>query len=187
MQATATAPHRMRRPVLRQHPRSAPRVNVGEKERMLSVLSGGALGLFGLTRGSLGGFALAAIGGSLLYRGMTGHCSLYQALDVSTATPRGPAESREDWLSWDMAREMNAGGMTIGAHTVTHPVLASIALEDQRRIFNDFEQLHPKGALSKGTGLGLLPRRRPFASNGYCVRAAPRRWLTPSPWPAATP
>jgi len=60
---------------------------------MLSVLSGGALGLFGLTRGSLGGFALAAIGGSLLYRGMTGHCSLYQSLDVSTATPRGPAAS----------------------------------------------------------------------------------------------
>ncbi|HWG45598.1 MAG TPA: SRPBCC family protein [Gemmataceae bacterium] len=93
MQATATAPSRMRHPSLRQHTRPAPSVNVGEKERMLSVLSGGVLGLLGLARGSLGGLTLAAVGGSLLYRGITGHCYLYQSLDVSTATPRGPSAS----------------------------------------------------------------------------------------------
>src|SRR5438270_12425961 len=68
-------------------------VNVGDTERWLSAAGGAALGLFGLTRGSLGGLALAAAGGSLVYRGLSGHCSLYQALDVSTAGRRGPATS----------------------------------------------------------------------------------------------
>lgn len=67
-------------------------INVGEKERLLSMLGGGTLGLIGLSRFSLGGLALAAVGGALVYRGMTGHCSLYQALDVTTA-PQGPASS----------------------------------------------------------------------------------------------
>jgi uncharacterized membrane protein len=92
--STAITPSRMRRPPLRQaQRRPAPAVNVGDKERLLSFLGGSALGLFGLSRFSLGGLALAAVGGSLVYRGMSGHCSLYKALDVSTATPRGPATS----------------------------------------------------------------------------------------------
>lgn len=78
---------------LGENPASAPSINVGDKERLLSVLGGGALGLFGLSRFSLGGLVLAAIGGSMVYRGVIGHCSLYQALDISTAPPRGPATS----------------------------------------------------------------------------------------------
>jgi uncharacterized membrane protein len=70
-----------------------PSVNVGDKERLLSFLAGGALGLYGLSRFSLGGLVLAAAGGSLIYRGMSGHCSLYQRLGVSTATPAGSATS----------------------------------------------------------------------------------------------
>ena len=75
-------------------PRATPApVNVGDTERWLSAFGGAALGLYGLSRGRLPGLALAAVGGSLLYRGLTGHCSLYQALDLSTATPRGRATS----------------------------------------------------------------------------------------------
>jgi uncharacterized membrane protein len=66
-------------------------VNVGDTERWLSLLGGGALAMLGLSRRSLPGLGLAAVGGSLLYRGATGHCSMYQALGVSTAEPRGPA------------------------------------------------------------------------------------------------
>jgi uncharacterized membrane protein len=69
------------------------RVNVGDTERLLSFLGGSVLSVFGLSRGSLGGLALAAAGGSLLYRGATGHCSLYQALDLSTATQHPPSTS----------------------------------------------------------------------------------------------
>ena len=66
-------------------------INVGETERMASLIGGGALALLGLSRGSLSGLGLAALGGALAYRGATGHCSLYGALGMSTAEPRGPA------------------------------------------------------------------------------------------------
>jgi uncharacterized membrane protein len=71
-------------------PATAAPVNVGETERLASVVGGGALALAGLARGGLGGLALAVLGGSLLYRGSTGHCHLYGALGQSTAEKRNP-------------------------------------------------------------------------------------------------
>ena len=59
--------------------------NVGEYERMISLFGGPSLALLGLSRRSLGGLALAAAGGFMLYRGLTGQCSVYRALGVSTA------------------------------------------------------------------------------------------------------
>jgi len=60
-------------------------VNVGEAERMISVVGGAVLGLYGLSRGSLGGFGLAALGGALVCRGLTGQCQMYQSLGLNTA------------------------------------------------------------------------------------------------------
>jgi uncharacterized membrane protein len=57
-------------------------VNVGERERMLSAIAGGALALYGLGRGSLGGLLLAGLGAALGYRGITGHCSMYEKLGI---------------------------------------------------------------------------------------------------------
>src|SRR5260370_41860716 len=71
-------------------PQPTSAINVGEVERWLSLLGGGALALYGLQRGSLGGLALAVAGGCLAYRGLTGHCSVYGSLGLSTAQ-RGPA------------------------------------------------------------------------------------------------
>jgi uncharacterized membrane protein len=68
-------------------------VNVRELERWASLVGGGALALYGLTRGSWGGLALALAGGSLVYRGATGHCEMYHVLGVNTAEGRGPATS----------------------------------------------------------------------------------------------
>ncbi len=65
--------------------------NVGDIERWLSLAGGAMLGLYGLSRRSPGGLALAAAGGALVYRGASGHCDLYQALGVNTAGRRGPA------------------------------------------------------------------------------------------------
>jgi peptidoglycan/xylan/chitin deacetylase (PgdA/CDA1 family) len=48
---------------------------------------------------------------------------------VAVATGSGrcdPDEAAEMWITWEMARELRRGGMTIGGHTVTHPVLARI-------------------------------------------------------------
>lgn len=51
-----------------------------------------------------------------------------------TGSGRCPAEQARDlWMTWEMARELRAGGMTIGGHTVTHPVLARVPIDDQER------------------------------------------------------
>ncbi|MCW3100471.1 MAG: cyclase/dehydrase [Chthonomonadaceae bacterium] len=59
--------------------------NVGSMERLLSLASGSVLVLYGLSRRSAGGLALAAAGGGLFYRGATGHCDVYSKLKISTA------------------------------------------------------------------------------------------------------
>jgi uncharacterized membrane protein len=64
-------------------------VNVGEVERWASAVGGGGLALYGLTRGTFGGVALALVGGALLYRGVTGHCDLYEVIGFSTAAGAG--------------------------------------------------------------------------------------------------
>lgn len=59
-------------------------VNVGQTERWASAVGGGALALYGITRGSLGGIALALVGAALVQRGYSGHCNLYEAVGFST-------------------------------------------------------------------------------------------------------
>jgi len=58
--------------------------NVSPLERWASVLAGGALGLYGLTRGTCREPVLALLGGGLLHRGLTGHSYVYGALGVNT-------------------------------------------------------------------------------------------------------
>ena len=60
-------------------------INVGDNERKASVVAGGALALYGLSRKSWSGALLAAVGGGLVYRGVTGHCAAYEALSQNTA------------------------------------------------------------------------------------------------------
>lgn len=62
-------------------------INVGSAERVGSALAGGALAIYGVLRGSLGGWALAALGGALAYRGLTGHCHVYEAIGIDRVTP----------------------------------------------------------------------------------------------------
>lgn len=64
------------------HRPASAEVNVGMDERLATGLAGGALTLFGLTRGSLKGFALALIGGGLAYRAFSGHCPMYERLGL---------------------------------------------------------------------------------------------------------
>jgi uncharacterized membrane protein len=68
------------------------RVNIGEQERLISLVGGGLLALAGLARRSVSGLGLAALGGGLVYRGVTGHSSLYDQLGIDTAA-RGRSRS----------------------------------------------------------------------------------------------
>ena len=67
-------------------PRHRQSRNVNEPERLASAIGGGALFAYGIQKRSWGGAALAAIGGALAYRGLTGHCPIYQSLGVTTNT-----------------------------------------------------------------------------------------------------
>jgi uncharacterized membrane protein len=64
-------------------------VNVGEIERLVSAVGGGALAVYGLTRGTYGGIALALLGASLVHRGATGHCYAYDVAGFDTAKAEG--------------------------------------------------------------------------------------------------
>jgi peptidoglycan/xylan/chitin deacetylase (PgdA/CDA1 family) len=44
----------------------------------------------------------------------------------------GAGEAGAQWMTWAMARDLRAAGMSIGGHTVTHPVLAGLSRERQR-------------------------------------------------------
>jgi uncharacterized membrane protein len=64
-------------------------VNVGPGERWASVLAGAALALYGITRRTWTGLGLAVLGGSLIQRGVSGHCSAYAALGIDRAQEAG--------------------------------------------------------------------------------------------------
>jgi peptidoglycan/xylan/chitin deacetylase (PgdA/CDA1 family) len=50
----------------------------------------------------------------------------------ATNVGRASAElSQSMWMTWDHVREMRSHGMSIGAHTVNHPILARLPFEEQ--------------------------------------------------------
>lgn len=68
---------------------SKSKVNVGPQERAISVISGSALVLSSALRPSKLTIPLAASGGYLLFRGITGRCLAYHALEIDRAGPYG--------------------------------------------------------------------------------------------------
>lgn len=70
--------------------------NISDTERWASAGAGGLLLIVGLLRGRASGWLAAGTGAALLYRGLTGHCSCYEALGIDnsdrklgTAVPAG--------------------------------------------------------------------------------------------------
>jgi peptidoglycan/xylan/chitin deacetylase (PgdA/CDA1 family) len=54
-------------------------------------------------------------------------------LAEATESGRHPSDGREFWMTWENIRKLRAAGMHIGGHTVTHPVLARLAPDEQER------------------------------------------------------
>lgn len=68
---------------------TASRPNVGDEGRVVSLMTGLGLTFYGLHRGSWLGAASFLIGASLLHRGWTGYCALYEQLGIdSTDNPQ---------------------------------------------------------------------------------------------------
>jgi uncharacterized membrane protein len=69
-------------------------VNVGNAERWVSAAVGGAVVIAGVRARSLPGLLLAAAGGAMIYRGVSGHCPGYTAAGINNAESE-PAEPHE--------------------------------------------------------------------------------------------
>jgi uncharacterized membrane protein len=63
--------------------------NVNDPERWVSVIAGSALAAYGLRMRSIPGIVLAALGGSLVWRGATGHCMVYEAMGITSVAEDG--------------------------------------------------------------------------------------------------
>lgn len=76
--------------------------NVGNPERIASAIAGGGLIAYGIKRKDWIGALLGLVGGGLALRGATGHCQVYDALDIDTNESslfeRGK-EKAKDWFS----------------------------------------------------------------------------------------
>lgn len=58
--------------------------------------------------------------------------SYLQFLAEATGSGRCHQALAQDlWMTWEMVREMRAAGMSIGAHTANHPILANLAPDAQ--------------------------------------------------------
>ena len=85
-------------------------VNVGEVERAVSGVLGGTLLLLGLGRPrSLGAAAMMVAGGDLLYRSVSGHCHLYQALGVNTAEAGQERQAEASAAEAEVRRAITVG------------------------------------------------------------------------------
>jgi uncharacterized membrane protein len=86
---TIEADRAARREEFEQFQRTAPPhehfVNVGATDRRISTIAGGALLLAGLGRRGWLGWTIAGLGGSLLFRSVTGHDPLYRLFGLDTA------------------------------------------------------------------------------------------------------
>ncbi len=60
-------------------------VNLSDSERKASLVIAGILALLGVRRLHLSGVLLLAAAGSLAFRGTTGYCAVYDALDKDTS------------------------------------------------------------------------------------------------------
>jgi uncharacterized membrane protein len=58
--------------------------NVSPVERFISATTGGVLLAYGLKRGGALGTVFSLLGGSLAFRGTTGHCHMYDAMGIDT-------------------------------------------------------------------------------------------------------
>jgi len=78
----------------------------------------------------------------------------------STGSGRCPTEILgNEWMSWDMVREMDGAGMSIGGHTVSHPILSTLDAETL-----EFEIGHCKQRIEQELGSPISAFSYPVGS-----------------------
>jgi peptidoglycan/xylan/chitin deacetylase (PgdA/CDA1 family) len=62
---------------------------------------------------------------------------LDQTAEATGAGRADAATGAREWMTWDMVRELRENGMSIGGHTVDHPILSSLPSAGQQREVRD--------------------------------------------------
>src|SRR4051812_7015721 len=104
------------------------RTNVGRNERIASVVGGAGLGLLAARQKGVGGALLGLAGAWLIARGASGHCFVYDALDLDTADDASPARGRM------AAGEVEPGVSVNASITISRPA------DEVYAAWRDFEQ-----------------------------------------------
>lgn len=79
-------------------PGSSEECNVGNGERIVSVLAGSILAATGVARRSVPGMIIAGVGGALIYRGVTGYCHAYDLLGFDTADAPKSLDAQQEQI-----------------------------------------------------------------------------------------
>ena len=132
------------------------RRNMSELERWGSVAAGTALTLYGLSRRRPGGVVLAIFGGLLIRRGARGHCDIYEALDLNTAS----TSSDDRGTRIRVRLQYSPPGGKIGTAVVR--LLGRDAATEIREDLRRFKQLADAGEVAndRGSGTNAEPRCR---------------------------
>lgn len=77
-------------------------------------------------------FAMGEIEDSLKYLTTSKRSQLIDKLLEMLKVNTTPGLGKEFILSWDEILEMNRGGISFGAHTVSHPILTSLPIEEAK-------------------------------------------------------
>ena len=107
------------------------KVNVNEPERLFSIITGLALVAHGLSRRSLSSVGVLLSGGYLLYRGLAGHCPLFELAGFSSASRAEQLQFNQDHRSHDRPPQQRRAGTTIDPDdTVDEAVLETVPASD---------------------------------------------------------
>ena len=111
--------------------------NVAKPERFVSVAIGAGLVTYGIRRRGPVGLIAALVGATLLRRGATGHCPIYQALGVST----GPTDAVLDSRTRDDVTSRAATVNARKAVKVEHAVTINVPRAEIYTFWRNFENL----------------------------------------------
>jgi Protein of unknown function (DUF2892) len=98
--------------------RSGNNINVGNLERVVSVLGGAALAAWALKRRSKGTMGLALAGLPLVWRGATGHCAVYDRMGIDRVHGNGESQGLHDKSTGSAVGLESTGGET---HVTSSP------------------------------------------------------------------
>ncbi|MCC6508487.1 MAG: DUF2892 domain-containing protein [Pirellulaceae bacterium] len=144
--------------------------NVGTTERLVSAGLGGLLVATGVVRGRLPGLLLSAVGASLLYRGLSGYCALYQQLGLSTCDL--DSDQSDDAQSTRMISERGP----LAAFLPDHDAIKGVKVEETFVIDRSAHDLY-----EVWTRWEELPKFLPHIKSIKKIGAKRTQWIAEAP------